>query len=159
MLFRTDPLAHAERLIPKVYAYVAYQFGDGPEAEDVTSEVFERALRYRKSYDSTKGEPIAWLIGIARRVLSESNDRRREGAVSGEEAAARNLEDDVVGRLTLAAAFAALDSRERELIVLKYGAGLSTRQISEVTGTREGTIDVALHRARERLRRTLAEAS
>src|SRR5918999_841522 len=121
MLFRADPLAHAERLIPKVYAYVAHRVGDGPEAEDVTSEVFERALRYRKSYDSAKGEPIAWLIGIARRVLSESDDRQGERAVSREDAAARNVEDDVVGRLTLSAAFAALDSRERELIVLKYG--------------------------------------
>src|SRR5918999_384848 len=143
MLFRADPLAHAERLIPKVYTYVAYRVGDGPEAEDVTSEVFERALRYRKSYDSSKGEPIAWLIGIARRVLRDGDERRSDGEVtSGIESATRNIEDDVVGRLTLAAAFAALDARERELIVLRYGAGLSTRQISDVTGTRAGTVDV-----------------
>src|SRR5207247_1760734 len=64
-----DPLAYPEPLIRRVYAYVAYRIGDGADAEDVTSEVFERALRYRKSYDRRKGEPAAWLIGIARRSV------------------------------------------------------------------------------------------
>jgi len=68
-MFRADPLANPEPLIKRVYAYVAYRVGDGPDAEDLTSETFERALRYKKSYDSTKGEPIAWLIGIARRCI------------------------------------------------------------------------------------------
>ena len=48
---RRDPLANAPDLIRRIYSYVAYRLGDGPDAEDVTSEVFERALRYRKSYD------------------------------------------------------------------------------------------------------------
>jgi len=68
-MFRVDPLANPEPLIKRVYAYVAYRVGDGPDAEDLTSETFERALRYKKSYDSSKGEPIAWLIGIARRCI------------------------------------------------------------------------------------------
>ena len=72
-----DPLAHPERLTQSVYAYVAYRIGAGPDAEDATSEVFARALRYRSKYDGSKGTPIAWLLGIARRVLAERapNDR------------------------------------------------------------------------------------
>ena len=58
-MFRVDPLANPEPLIRRVYAYVAYRVGHGPDAEDLTSETFERALRYKKSYDSTKGEPVA----------------------------------------------------------------------------------------------------
>ena len=68
-MLRVDPLANPEPLIKRVYAYVAYRVGAGPDAEDLTSETFERALRYKKSYDSSKGEPIAWLIGIARRCI------------------------------------------------------------------------------------------
>ena len=60
-----DPLADPAPLIRRVYAYVAYRVGDGPEAEDITSETFERALRYREKYDSHKGTPAAWLLGIA----------------------------------------------------------------------------------------------
>ena len=69
-IFGRDPLADPEPLIRRVYAYVAYRIGGGPDAEDVTSEVFERALRYRDGYDPSKGDPAAWLIGIARRRLA-----------------------------------------------------------------------------------------
>src|ERR687898_3458631 len=69
-MFGRDPLGNPEPLIRRVYAYVAYRIGDGPDAEDVTSETFERALRYRDSYDRSKGEPVGWLIGIARRVIA-----------------------------------------------------------------------------------------
>ena len=40
-----DPLAHPELLIKRVHAYVAYRLGEGAEADDVTSAVFENALR------------------------------------------------------------------------------------------------------------------
>ena len=70
-----DPLADPAPLIRRVYAYVAYRIGDGAEAEDVTSETFERALRYRESYDPRRGEPVAWLIGIARRCIETSRLR------------------------------------------------------------------------------------
>jgi DNA-directed RNA polymerase specialized sigma24 family protein len=56
---KVDPLADVERLIRRVYGYVAYRIGDGPDAEDVTSETFERALRYRSSYDPRRGDPAA----------------------------------------------------------------------------------------------------
>src|ERR671935_101794 len=70
-MLRADPLANPEPLIRRVYAFVAYRLGDGPDAEDVTSETFERALRYRESYDRRKGEPLTWLIGIARRCIDD----------------------------------------------------------------------------------------
>src|SRR5207302_4342886 len=59
-VIRVDPLARPEPLIRRVYAYAAYRLGDGPDAEDATSDTFERALRYRHRYDRSKGEPIAW---------------------------------------------------------------------------------------------------
>ena len=66
-----DPFADPQPLIRRVYAYVAYRVGDGPDAEDVTSATFERALRYRDRFDSRKGDAGAWLIGIARRQISD----------------------------------------------------------------------------------------
>jgi DNA-directed RNA polymerase specialized sigma24 family protein len=66
-----DLLDRPEELVRRVYAFVAYRLGDGPGAEDVTSETFLRALRYRDSYKRERGEPIAWLIGIARRAIAE----------------------------------------------------------------------------------------
>ena len=151
-----DPLADPEPLIRRVYSYVAYRIGDGPDAEDVTSATVERALRYRSSYDPKKGKPQSWLIGIARSCV---DDHLRERALAAgelvEQAGPDELEGSAVLRLSLDAAVAALDDVDRELIGLRYGADLSARQIGKLLSMKPGAVDVALHRARERLRRQL----
>src|SRR5918996_6577270 len=76
MSSKHDPLADPAPLIRRVYAYAAYRLGDPQEAEDVTSEVLERALRYRGSYDPRKGQPVTWLLGIASRCVADALQRR-----------------------------------------------------------------------------------
>ena len=124
-----DPLANPRPLIRRVYSYVAYRIGDGPDAEDVTSEVFERALRYRASYDESRGQPVPWLLG-----------------------------GDAVRRLTVATAVSRLDERARDLLALRYGADLSARQIGEILGLKTNAVEVALHRTLARVRNDLQEA-
>lgn len=154
-MFRGDPLANPEPLIRRVYAYVAYRIGAGPDAEDITSETFERALRYRKSYDSRKGEPVAWLIGIARRCI-EGRPASLELLSEHYEAADRgDLEGDALRRIVLSGAVDRLEARDRELIALRYGADLTARQIAELQGAKTNAIEVALHRALGRLRAEL----
>ena len=153
MIFSRDPFADPDGLIRRVYAYVAYRIGDGPDAEDVTSETFERALRYRESYDRTKGEPVSWLIGIARRVVAGRGGDVTEIPFDEvpEDATTEALSDEVETRMTVRAAVASLDERDRELVALRYGADLSVGQIAALTSLRPNTVDVALHRARKRL--------
>jgi RNA polymerase sigma-70 factor (ECF subfamily) len=151
-----DPLADPEPLIERVYAYVAYRLGDGPDAEDVTSEVFERALRYRSSYDRAKGEPLAWLLGIAHRCASDALAARRSQAVELLEAAdGHGFEDGSIRRLTLAAAIGRLGERDQELIALRFGADLTAAQIAQVLDAQTNAVEVALHRALGRLRALL----
>jgi RNA polymerase sigma factor (sigma-70 family) len=151
-----DPLADPETLIPQVYSYAAYRLGDGHDAEDVTSEVFERAIRYRKSYDETKGAPVAWLLGIARRCVDAALAARpRDRAELEETAGAASMEDDSVRRLTLAAALARLSERDQELVALRYGAELTAGEIAQVMDMQTNAVEVALHRALARLRRQL----
>ena len=158
-MFRVDPLANPEPLIKRVYAYVAYRVGDGPDAEDLTSETFERALRYKKSYDSSKGEPIAWLIGIARRCIEGRPPSLEVSAEQMETAAHGDLENDAVRRIALSGGFSRLESRDRDLIALRYGADLTARQIAELQGAKTNAIEVALHRALGRLRTHLEDDS
>ena len=152
-----DPLAYPEPLIRRVYAYVAYRIGDGADAEDVTSDVFERALRYRETYDRSKGEPAAWLIGIARRSVDSHLAARPPipAEVPGHRRAGRPRGGDLRAGSTSTRALATLDERDRELLALRYGADLSARQIAELLEQRTNTVEVALHRALGRLRRAL----
>jgi RNA polymerase sigma-70 factor (ECF subfamily) len=155
---RRDPLDRPEELIRRVYAYVAYRIGDGADAEDVTSDTFERALRYRSSYDPSRGEPIAWLIGIARHCIRDAATAQtapmHEAEAPGEE-----LESVVIRRVELAAALSRLGSHDRELLALRYGADLTARGTAEVLGMRTNAVEVALHRARARLRAELESGS
>jgi RNA polymerase sigma factor (sigma-70 family) len=154
-----DPLADPAPLIRRVYAYVAYRLGDGPEAEDVTSEVFERAMRYRASYDESRGRPLPWLLGIARRCVEDARVARPtvEGPEPPEMPSAENVDRNVVDRLSLAQAIDALDDRARDLIALRYGADLTARQIGEILGLTTNAVEVALHRALKRLRGELGD--
>lgn len=155
-MFSRDPLANPEQLIRRVYSYVAYRLGDGPEAEDVTSDVFERALRYRDSYDSRRGEPLPWLLGIARTCVQASLAARPPlAAQPADVEAPGDLEQDSLLRLELRDALGELSEHDRELVALRYGADLSARQVAELLGQRTNTVEVGIHRALGRLRRRL----
>ncbi len=158
MAFSSDPLANPEALIRRVYAYAAYRLGDGPDAEDVTSDVFERAVRYRSSYDRSKGEPLSWLLGIAHRCAGAAlaaRSAKDSHSEALEVADDFNVEEDGIRRLALAAAVSRLSERDRELIALRYGADLTAAQIGRVLDIRTNAVEVALHRALDRLRSIL----
>ena len=153
-----DPLTDPAPLVRRVYAYVAYRIGDGTDAEDVTSATFERAIRYRHDFDSRQGEPVAWLIGIARRCISDHfANRPIPVADVPETAAPGELATDSVARIDLRRAVGALAERDRELVALRYGADLTARQIGELFGLRTNTVEVALHRALQSLREVLED--
>ena len=155
-MLRRDPLANPEPLIRRIYRYVSYRVGDGAEAQDITSEVFERAVRYRESYDPTRGDPAAWLTGIAQRCIAGAS----RPLVLDPERAEKNpalgrMDEEVQQRLTLKAALATLSDRDQELLGLRYGADLSAKQIADVLELKVNAVEVGLHRALARLRENL----
>lgn len=154
MARRIDPLANPRELLDRLYSYVAYLIGDGPDAEDITSEAFSRALHYRDSFDPAKGTPVAWLIGIARRVIAGQHGSIDHLPLDGE--TWHGVEPDVAdGRdrtLLVRAAVARLGPRDRELIALRFGSDLTSRQIAALLDLQVNAVEVALHRAIGRLR-------
>jgi RNA polymerase sigma-70 factor (ECF subfamily) len=157
-VLRRDPLALPEPLIRRVYSYAAYRVGAGPDAEDVTSETFEHAVRYAHSYDARKGEPIAWLLGIARHCADRHLGSRLPGTgMDVDLVAAGELESAAIRRIEVRAAVAELGARDRDLIALRYGADLTAREIAELLELKTNAVEVALHRALARLRALLEE--
>ncbi len=147
----------------RVYAFLRYRLGDAQLAEDLAAETFARAwagLRDPGRADSA----IAWLFTTARRLVAD-HYRTRRLALSIEQAPparpatdtpeARLLADE---RLALALRhLASLGEREREIVGLRFAAGLRNRQIAQVLGMREGNVAKIIHRALARVRERLQE--
>jgi RNA polymerase sigma-70 factor (ECF subfamily) len=145
-----------------VYAYVASVLRDQSLAEDVTAAAFERAFRRRRLFDQRRGSERAWLFGIARNAaLDELRRRKRHAAALDHQAAQLGEElvqpEVVLGRATLRAALASLPPRERELIALKFYAGLSNQEIARVLRVSESNAGTLLHRAITKLRKACDE--
>jgi RNA polymerase sigma-70 factor, ECF subfamily len=135
-----------------VYAYVATLLGDRVAAEDVTALAFERAWRKRRSFDARRGTGRAWLFAIARNAALDELRRRRRVAPEPPEPAIDDGADDLVRRMTVRAALAALEPRDRELIALKFHGGLTNAELARLLRTSESNVGTRLHRAVTKLR-------
>lgn len=141
-----------------VFAYAVGLLRDRAAAEDVTATAFERAYRKRSRFKPDRGGARAWLFGIARNAaLDELRRRGRHAELSDDPidgASGAVQADDERGelRLVVAAALAQLGAPERELIALKFFAGLSNAEIARVLGTSESNAGTKLHRTVTKLR-------
>lgn len=148
-----------------LYAYAASLLRDRAAAEDVTAQAFERAYRRRRTFNARRGNARAWLFGIARNAaLDELRRRRRQAAldIDPEDANAVTPEEGAehaLTRTTVRAALATLDARERELIGLKFYAGLSNRELARVLGVSESNAGTMLHRTVSKLRKACHETA
>ncbi len=147
-----------------VFAYVAGLMRDRSAAEDVTAQAFERAYRRRSSFNAKRGTHRAWLFGIARNAaLDELRRRSRQAELPAdpEDVSAAGAQEEAaeasLRRATIRAAMATLSARDRELVALKYFAGLGNAEIAAVIGVSETNAGTKLHRVIERLREACDE--
>ncbi len=145
-----------------VFAYAFTLLRDRGAAEDVTAAAFERAYRRRRTFDRRRGEERAWLFGIARNAaLDELRRRKRVTALMTDPADAgapvSGLHDDeldvAIRRTVVRDALASLPARDRELIALKFHAGLSNAELARVLGVSESNAGTLLHRSMSKLRK------
>jgi RNA polymerase sigma-70 factor (ECF subfamily) len=141
-----------------VYAYVTSLLRDAAASEEVTAVAFERAYRKRNRFDPERGEPRAWLFGIARNAaLDELRRRGRHTELTAEPEDVHSLGAEEGAerserRLAVSAALERLAPGERELVALKFFAGLENREIARVLEISESNAGTKLHRAMTKLR-------
>lgn len=151
-----ERLYHAE--LPRLYNFFRYRTGSDSLAEDLTAQTFEKAWRNRARYRRDLSAFSTWLYTIARRVAIDHLRRRRPEvplSMIADLSAPDNLEDLAQRRADfarLAVLLARLADRDRELVALKYGAGLTNRAIAGLSGLSESNVGVILHRALQTLR-------
>lgn len=141
-----------------LYAYAAGLLRDRAAAEEVTAAAFERAYRKWSRFDPARGSARAWLFGIARNAaLDELRRRGKQAELTAEPAdleaatAAESAEGSA-RRLAVAAGLATLAPRDRELVALKFFAGLSNAEIAAVLKISESNAGTRLHRVLDKLR-------
>ncbi len=152
-----EALYHTE--LPRIYHFFCYRFGEGALAEDLTSATFEKAWRGRGRFRQ-QAAFSTWLFTIARRVAQDYYRKHRYHVeVSLEESdnqpGSAILEEQVDQQADfaqLSLLLARLADRERELVALKYGGGLTNRAIAQLTGLTESNVAVILHRTLQTLR-------
>ncbi len=150
--------------VDRIYQYVRYRTGDDQTAEDITAEVFLRAIESLGKY-SDQGAPfIAWLYRIAHaRIIDYWRSSKRhqtaplddpllqDGLVATDDA----IDADFLQHRSLWTALRQLTDDQQNVIVLKFVQGLSNAEIARVLGKTEGAIKALQRRALESLARLL----
>ncbi len=148
-----------------VYRYLYLKTGRQVDAEDLTSQVFLSALGGLPQYRH-KGHFSAWLFSLARRKVADYYRSHRPQASLDEEgidpiAPEADLLAGVVQAeemQSLSSLLAALPDDERELVRLRFAAGLGFEEIAAVLGKKTSAVKMALYRLLERMEKQL-EAS
>ena len=137
-----------DRHVDAIYRYVYYRVRDDAEAEDLTSDVFMRALKAMPRYEPRQAF-LAWLYRIARNAVIDKL-RRGKRQVSFEDALEHPMPEhiiepdtELVARLegdALRVAMAKLTPLQQEVLVLRFLEGYTTNEIAKIVGKREGTV-------------------
>jgi RNA polymerase sigma factor (sigma-70 family) len=155
-----------ERWAGQVHGMAVRAFGSGPDAEDITQQVFVAAWTGRAGYRPDAGPLPAWLVGITRHKIADAwarRDRQRretEAAVSQAQAqpggpVTAGVDSAVADRVLLLDELDLLGQPQRGIIELAFFEDLTHTQIAARTGLPLGTVKSHIRRTLERLRTRL----
>jgi RNA polymerase sigma-70 factor, ECF subfamily len=166
-----------QRHVDRVYSYILFRVRDEALAEDLTQDVFLQALRGLESFD-WRGAVAPWLLRIARnaiidhwrrrarrpeRALSMMEDDDEDGNGDRLDRLAADTDEGMLGdveravdRERIAQAADLLTELQRQVVALRFAAGLSIRETAEVMERSEGAIKNLQHHALRALKRHLA---
>jgi len=154
------------RYLDRVYRYAFTLLGDHHDAEDVTERTFLSALAALEGFRDRGATFRSWLFRIAHNEAANALRSRATratkpmppelGAPGETDPAASATRADEARRLR--AALATLPDDRRIVLVLRFGDGLSAREIGAILGRSEGAVRVLQHRALRALADTLARS-
>ncbi|TFG47216.1 MAG: sigma-70 family RNA polymerase sigma factor [Dehalococcoidia bacterium] len=156
-----------EAYFDKIYRYVSIKTGNRTEAEDLTQQVFVKALESISSYKVQGEVPFsAWLYRIAHNQIVDCLRRRsRRPTVELDETMPLAADDDTAAEVELKleskelmSATKKLTAAQQEVIALRFGAELPIAEVSRLTGRTEGAVKAMQHSAVAALRRIMCES-
>lgn len=142
-----------------VFNYCLYRVGDAVVAEDLTADIFERAWRARRRFNAHQAKFSTWLFTIVRRRVIDWQrrqgrhrmvplDEQLRSTLPGPDTLTLETED----QHRLHQLIQNLPHDAQDLLAMKFGAGMTNRQIAEVLDKSETAVGSALHRLVRKLR-------
>ena len=154
-----------ERYADRLYRYALARTGSETVAADIVSETMVAALENLNRFDPSRGSFAGWLFAIAARKLADRGRRqgrvqRLVGRLRGAESSQEDTLDTVIrgeDAATVRRLLAGLSAKDRELVLLRYSAGLNSTEIAEALGMSSGAARVRLMRVLQRLAAELGD--
>lgn len=155
-----------DHFFARVFNYARYRCDDDLTADDLTAQIFERALTRLDQYTPQKGPFASWLFALARNVINDywrRAQRHRWVSLDFLRSVASPDPDPEAWLVAnqdereLLDALGGLEPRERDVLGLKFAARLTNRQIAKTTGLSESNVGVIIYRAVGKLREGLME--
>ncbi|MBP2831318.1 RNA polymerase sigma factor [Aquimarina sp. U1-2] len=145
-----------ERYHVRIYNFLLKMTRDRDVSQDITQEVFYKAIKYRNSYK--KGKFSAWIYTIARNIFSDhyqkqkNKDQRLDGIEYKTEQQDNNSIEANETKEQLHLALEQLNPSDKELIVMNRYQGIKYQEIAEIIGSTEGAVKTKVHRAIHKLK-------
>jgi RNA polymerase sigma factor (sigma-70 family) len=149
----------------RVSGFFAYRTRARADAEDLTQQTFERALRAWSRYDPGRASVATWLLAIARNLLIDQHrgdrgdrQQRLDDPVGDRDLVQPPDRPDIGLEPDLERALAGLGAREHEIVALRFGGDLNGPEIAELLGLTLANVQQILSRSLRKMRAEL-EAS
>jgi RNA polymerase sigma-70 factor (ECF subfamily) len=145
----------------KIFNYIYYRVYCHFTTEDLTSLVFEKAMRKINTYTQSKAPFEVWLFAVARNVVNDYfRDQKKHRILSFDtihELVSRKKDPEgivIKGETSdmLSKALNTLSARDRNIVALKFGATLKNKEIAELLHMTESNIGIILYRMLKKLK-------
>jgi RNA polymerase sigma-70 factor (ECF subfamily) len=139
----------------RIYAFIARRIRDRDTAEDLTADVFQRALANLRKYESRGAPFAAWLIRIAANAVADQYKRSAREVSSDDAAVESSVPPDVEAIESEARLFRLVDglpADQRRVIFQRFVEQKSIREIAQQLGRSEGAVKQLQFRALQNLR-------
>ena len=153
-----------ERYRESVFRYLYYRVGDRHAAEDLTSEVFERMLRFIGNFNPPSSSFQAWLFQIARNLAIDHSRRMKvrnhlpleENVIDTKYDVDKTVERRLNSEM-LAKALRKLTEEQRDVIIMRFVSGMPIAETARTLHKSEDAVKGLQRRALITLRDILSE--